>query len=378
MKFKKARYHKMICRIFLVLILIFPCLKSGSQILQDSTAIRIITDGMQNIYNLEFEQAEAAAGKLSRLYPGHPVIDLFNGMKVYWENFPLLPSSEARISFEIYMRKCIETTEKDPAPTPQYEAEYLLSNICARGLLLLFYADNDMSRDVIPLAAATYRPLMRSFDFTSTLADFYYFTGVYNYYRDAYPKVYPVYRTVAFMFPQGDMQLGLRQLEECGNRSVALRAEAYFILSWIRMNFETDFEKALPLSLHLVQQYPANPLYRICFVKNLLLLKKYDEAEDALIDFDNRSASLFYNSVAQVLYGLIQEKKYRDFEKARSHYTIGVSALAPFGAYGNEYAAYGYFGLSRIEAGSDHNPERRMFRRRASAMAEFKNITFDD
>jgi len=352
--------------------------ESKAQILKDRASIKILTDGMYNIYNLEFDKAETALKELAASYPGHPVLSLFNGMKIYWENFPILPSSPASLRFESEMKKCIGSSEMENYPSPEYEAEYLLANICARGLLLLFYADNDVSGEVMSMAKRTYRPLMRSFNFTSSCSDFYYFTGIYNYYRDAYPRVYPVYKTVAFMFPQGDMELGLLQLEKCGENSLALRAEAYFILSWIRMNFETDFKTALPYSQHLVDQYPSNPLYKVCYIKNLLLLRRYDEAENVIMKAGKADGNLFYKAVTLIFNGIIQEKKYRNNKLAQELYLKGIDKVSLFGAYGNEYAAYGYFGLSRIGEETADKHERKMNHRKAMDLVDFKKITFDE
>jgi hypothetical protein len=360
------------------IIICFHSIQLKAQILRDSQAIDILRNGMQKVYNLEFKEAESIYNTLSNLYPGHPVLSLFNGMKIYWENFPILSSSPASLRFESEMNKCIGSSEMEDYPSPEYEAEYLLANICARGLLLLFYADNDVSGEVMSLAKRTYRPLMRSFNFTSSCSDFYYFTGVYNYYRDAYPRVYPVYKTVAFMFPQGDMELGLLQLEKCGENSLALRAEAYFILFWIRMNFETDFKAALPYSRHLVDQYPSNPLYKVCYIKNLLLLQRYDEAEKVIMKTGKADGNSFYKAVTMIFNGIIQEKKYKDKNLARDLYSRGISDISAFGAYGNEYAAYGYFGLSRLGEGEADNHERRMNHRKAMDLVDFKKITFDE
>jgi len=362
---------------FAALICIYP-VESRAQILEDSAAIKIITDGMFNIYNLDFDKAETALKNLTESYPGHPVLSLFNGMKVYWQNFPLITSSSERIIFESEMRKCIDLSEKVDLPDPSYEADYLLANICARGFLLLFYADNDISGEVIPLVTRTYKPLMRSFDFTSSCTDFYYFTGVYNYYREAYPKVYPIYKTVVFMFPPGDMRLGLQQLELCGRTSVALRAEAFSILSWIKMNFETDFQAALTFSKRLTDQYPSNPLYKVYYIKNLLLLKRYDKAEEVIKNSGKEENNAFYLAVRDIFNGIIQEKKYRNNELAQEFYLKGIDKISVFGAYGNEYAAYGYFGLSRIGEESADKHERRMNHRKAVDLVDFKNITFDE
>ena len=110
----------------------------------------------------------------------------------YWENFPLLNTCPAKDSFEEDLRQCIKIAEKNSYP--EHEAEYLLANLCARGFLLMYYSDNNLVMEVIPLATSTYKYMRRSFDFTSVCTDLYYFTGVYNYYRDAYPKAYPVYK----------------------------------------------------------------------------------------------------------------------------------------------------------------------------------------
>lgn len=367
-----------ILKLCLALTILSDSAPMQAQILLDSTAIGIITRGMHDNYNIEFEEAGKAYDALSKLYPGHPVLHLFNGMKIYWENFPMLPSSTPRNTFEKEMRKCIELSDIDNCPTPEYEAEYLLSNICARGLLLLFYSDNDLSGEVIPLVTSSYRPLMRCFNFVSVCPDFYYFTGIYNYYREAYPIVYPVYKAVAFMFPSGDMEKGLQQLDNSSKHSMALRAEAISILSWIKMNFETNFSEALPYSKRLVVQYPSNPLYKVYYIKNLLLLKRYDEAEMIIMAKGKAEANQFYRAALNIFSGIIQEKKYNNNDLAVNLYQKGINELSVFGAYGNEYAAYAYFGLSRIGKESADNHERRMNHRKAMDLVDFKKIKFDD
>ncbi|MGA1977455.1 MAG: hypothetical protein ABSG89_06310 [Bacteroidales bacterium] len=91
----------------------------------------------------------------------------------------------------------------------------------------MFYADNDLIMEVIPLTTGTYQYLMRSFDFTSACTDLNYFTGLYNYYREAYPNAYLEYKPLAFLFPDGDMEIGLKQLQTAAINSVVLRAESY-------------------------------------------------------------------------------------------------------------------------------------------------------
>lgn len=361
-----------------IFIILSSSYSVNAQVLADSAAIKIITSGMQNIYNLEFDEAGEAYNSLTKMYPGHPVLNLFRGMKIYWENFPMDPSSKARKAFESELRTCIEISDKKNYPGPEYEAEYLLANICARGLLLLYLSENDQSGEVIPLVTSSYRPLINTFRFTESCPDFYYFTGVYNYYREAYPIVYPVYKAVAFMFPEGDMELGLKQLEECGERSMALRAEAFVMLSWIKMNFEKNYLQALPYSQRLAEQYPSNPLFRIYLTKNLLLLKKYDDAGRIALTDKTGTEGSFYNAVMEVFRGLIQEKKYRNLTSAAMHYRKGIDNLASFGPYAYEYVGYAYMGLSRISEARGNIRESKIYHRKGADLIDFKDITFND
>jgi hypothetical protein len=108
------------------IIICFHSIQLKAQILRDSQAIDILRNGMQKVYNLEFKEAESIYNTLSNLYPGHPVLSLFNGMKIYWENFPILSSSPASLRFESEMNKCIGSSEMEDYPSPEYEAEYLL------------------------------------------------------------------------------------------------------------------------------------------------------------------------------------------------------------------------------------------------------------
>jgi len=83
------------------------------------------------------------------------------------------------------LKTCIELSEK--TVEPDNEAEYLLIDLCSRGLLLEYYANNDLNMDIIPLAKETYHGIRLAFNITAFYSDFYFFTGLYNYYREAYP-----------------------------------------------------------------------------------------------------------------------------------------------------------------------------------------------
>jgi hypothetical protein len=338
--------------------------------------VNLIKRGIDYVYNFDFKNAERISAELNKLYPGQAVNFLFKGMMTYWKNYPLVTTSAAKESFEADMRKTIELCDsnKDPSTEP----ELLLVNLCARGLLLLFYTDNNLSFEVFPIASSTYQCIRRCFEFTSIYSDFYFFTGVYKYYREAYPEAHPIYKTLAFLFPKGSKVKGLEELGIVARNSIILKAEAYSFLTEIFLSFENNSRQATFYSKNLHKLYPANPAYLGSYIKNLLLIKQYDEAEKEIISslpFLNNS---FYNAQVMIFNGILQEKKYNNNKQAEQLYTKGIKDMSQFRSYGDEYAAYAYFGLSRISRINGDTYNENLYRKLALKIAVFKNITFDD
>jgi len=364
-------------RVIWIIPAILCCTFSLSgQVLKDTVAVKMIRSGIDDMYNLKFAEANEIFYKISRMYPGHPVNYLLHGLVSYWENYPLVPSSPARETFEDDMRECIRLSEEEPYSTDN-EAESLLANICSRGLLSLFYSDNDLVWNVIPLVTSTYKYLRKSFDFVNYCSDLYYFTGLYNYYREAYPKIHPVYKTLAGLFPPGDMVKGLTELSISAKEAIFLKAESYSMLTWIYTGYENDYKKASGYSKTLTDSYPENLYFRALHIKNLLLTGEYDNAESLIKTYRKDSVDSFFYGQAMIFNGIVLEKKYRNYKLAEQFYEEGINTISLYGKYGDEFCGYAYFGLSRI---CEHNGDkscRKTYRRKGSDLVSFKKINFD-
>jgi hypothetical protein len=294
---------------------------------------------------------------------------------IYWENYPLITSSLARQSYEKELKTCIAKCGRNKK---EDEPEILLANLCARGLLLLFYADNDLSKDVFPLATSTYKYIRRSFDYTYAYPDFYFFTGLYNYYREVYPEAHPIYKSLAFLFPKGDKEKGLNEMHIASTRAIVLKAESYSFLSSIYQSYENNFEQAYYVSKSLHELYPSNIEYEAELIKNMLLIKKYDEAENFIISFGSKNLNTYFQAQLSIFKGILREKKYHDNKVAEQNYFQGLRELTAYGEFGHEFAAYAYFGLSRICAASNDRHNQRSFQKKAMDLAHYKKINFND
>jgi hypothetical protein len=359
-------------------IILSSCLNltlTNAQILVDTSSLSLVKKGINFVYNQQFSNAREIYNRINNMYPEHPVVLFFRGMITFWENYPLIPNSPTRYSFEEDMHTCIELSKKNVEPA--YEAEYLLANLCARGILLTFYANNNLSSDVFPLTTSSYQYIRQSFDHTSDFSDFYFFTGLYNYYREVYPKVHPLYKPLALLFPKGDRIKGLLELQTSATNSVLLKAESYSILSWLFMNYENNYSQAFNYSKGLHELYPANLEYLAEYIKNLLLMKMYDDAENLIRSSGRGENNGYFKAQLSIFRGILEEKKYHDNKLSQEYYNMGIRDIAVFGVYGDEFAAYAYFGLSRISAFNGDKRFMKLYRKKANELADVKKNDFD-
>jgi hypothetical protein len=346
-----------------------------AQLLKDTTTLNLVKENIDYFYNNQFNKAREVYSRIVSLYPNHPIVFLLRGLATYYEDYPMLHTDTSHISFEEDMRQCIKLSENHE--NPDYEAEFLLADLCARGMLLSFYANNDLILEVTPLTISSYKYLRHAFDYTSACADLFYFTGVYKYYREAYPKIHPIYKSLALLFPSGNMDAGLKELQKAALNSIVLRAESYSMLSWTYLGFENKLPESLYYSRSLYLRYPGNELFLIAYTRNLLLMKNYDDAEKLISSVADNKRSKFFEAHLTILKGIVQEKKYLNYKLAQQYYNKGINEISVFGKYGNEFAAYAYFGLSRLSTGNDEKHTRKTYRKEAIKLADFKRINFD-
>jgi hypothetical protein len=356
-------------------LLVYFNIPLSGQILKDTCSLKLIKQGVDEIYNCQFDKANDVYGKLQSTYPGHPVLYLYRGMMTYWKYFPLTPSSHASQTFRNDMLTCIDLCEERRLLPG--EPEFLLADIGARGLLLTYFSDNDLKRKMIPMASKTYQDVMRSFDYTGLYADFYFVTGLYKYYRETYPIVHPVYQLIAKLFPEGNREEGLTELKIAAQNAIFLKAEAYSFLSGIFIGYENNYPAAYQYSKSLFEQYPLNNEFLAIYVKNLLLMKRYDEAEKMLSQ-NRDTENLWFQVQKTIFQAVIQEKKYHNLEQAESLYKTGIYDAGEFSDFANEYLSFSYFGLSRIMKVKREIRLSNSYHKKAIDLATSKEINFND
>jgi hypothetical protein len=358
---------------FFFMYLIMRILPLDAQVLNDTASLNLVKTTVDQIYSMRFPDAAETTNQLSKNHPEHPVNFLLRGMIIYWEGFPLLAGSEKSREFEKQMRLCISRSQEFE---PENEAEFLLTNLCARGSLLAFYAGNDLPSKAFSLGRTTYRHLRHAFKFTNTFPDFLFFTGLYNYYREAYAEAHPVYRPLMGFFPRGDREKGMLELRTAFRKSIFLKAEASTFLSSNYKYFENDFANASYFSKLIFNEFPGNIVYRINSIEDLILVQEYDDAQALISSASPGTVNRYYQAQIMILKAILAEKN-NDLNRAEEDYRNGIKIISEFRKYGDQYSAYAYFGLSRISALRKDNHNQRVYRRKALDLTNFDHVNFN-
>jgi hypothetical protein len=183
---------------------------------------------------------------------------------------------------------------------------------------------------------------------------------------------------LAFLFPKGDRTRGLEEMQTASRLSIMLKGETSSFLSYIYISFENDYQQAFIYSESRHLLYPANLAYLADYIKTLLLLKRYDDAEIIIGSSGGEVSNSYFQAQLSIFNGILQEKKYHDYAQAKKYYSKGIGDLSAFGYYGNEYTAYAFFGLSRISDIDNQKHNKKVYRKKALELTSYKKVNFDE
>jgi len=240
----------------LALVLIFQMNAYSKKLTYDS----LVTAGINQIYSIKFTEAEKTFQLLKKEYPKHPASRFFFAMIDWWK---IILSEENEEQDDIFYDKIEETVDfcdeiLDNDPNNVDALFFKGGAIGFRGRLSVmreswFSAAND-GREALPLVE-------HAFELDPNNVDVKLGFGIYNYLAAVIPEKYPVVKPVMIFFPEGNKELGLKQLKEAASSGKYSKYEARYILVTFFYYFENDMNSAVIYAKQLVDSFPNNPVF---------------------------------------------------------------------------------------------------------------------
>lgn len=320
-------------------------LKAQSTMLDDKEIQLCIIQGMEKMYNLEFEEAEKYFVQIKQKYPNHPAYDMVRSMSLTWDmmyNNSFKKRSEEGLKYiDNSLKQAAILLEKNPN-----DPEGVFFTLAGRSSLALYYAQTNQTIKSVNEARKAYYLIKKADELKDKLTDFYFPVGLYNYYVVQYPENHPVFKPFMFFFMKGDKKLGLKQLEYSGKHGVFSKTECTYYLGHIYLRYEENPHLAEIYTAPLIKKYPENIYFKINHCEALIGAKKYKEAEIIAYELYKKD-KIFSKIAASTYYGHLNERYFDRPEKAKIFYqqAIDLSKTCEFPTH--DFIGQCYAGLGR-------------------------------
>ncbi len=219
-----------------------------------------VNDGIKQIYNIKFTEAEKTFRSVMADYPEQPAGRFFLAMIDWWKIL-LDPDNESydEIFFqklEDVIYKCDQILDKNPKDV---DALFFKGgSIGFRGRLRAFRESwlkaADDGREALPIVeeAAALDP---------NNMDVQLGFGIYNYYADVIPNENPLIKPLMIFFPDGDKEKGIQQLKNTAFKGKFAKYEARYFLMTLYYRYENNAIIADEYAKLLCDDFPDNPVF---------------------------------------------------------------------------------------------------------------------
>jgi len=360
---------------FLIFFLLFGKLGAQDILLRRPELLKKIEAEISFTYGYEFGKAREIISELKKEIPGHPVLSLMEALNLFWENFPLTSEHPKSIDFlDLLEDACMKGSkmlEKDPE-----SLEGLFFELFPRALFSEFWADNGKPGKVFPYLNSLYQQTLKGMMVQDRFKEFYFTSGLYNYYIEAYPEKHPAYKPIKLLFQSGDKEKGLKQLMVCAEHAVYVKHEARSFLAYIYMNYEDNPVTASIYASGLYKEFPKNPLYVGRYAEILIYSNKLAVAEIIVHNLSKLPGE--FAKMEHHLYKALLDEKYRkNYELAYKEYQTALAMSSKYGDAGSVYNAIAWMGIGRYYKSKKNTAEANKYFRMAENVSSYNYIISD-
>lgn len=245
----------------------------------NQAARTLLTEGIDQIYDNQFMTAGVTLDQLEKVVPNHPAVDLLRGLSLYYQWFPARTDPKLK-------QRCRQQLEKAAKKAADWQKAQIKTDGAANSAvarpeaMFLYFTAKAMLAKIshlehelfatIRYAKNAYPYIQKGKACQQQYPDFYLSTGLYNFYREVYPQIHPVYKTVVWVMAPGDKEQGLSQLLLATQHALFVRTEAVLYLTHLLVDYENRPAEALPFLAQLIIKYPNNPYWRYKYGEGLL------------------------------------------------------------------------------------------------------------
>lgn len=255
-------------RLALALVLLFAAGTAQADqpaqpsVLDDPVFQETVQQGLKYLYDMDFAAADATFATLAGRHPGHPVVPFLQALIPWWA-IQLEPDDTSQdAAFVAAMDEVLDVCDRRLKADPQ-DIDALFFKTGAHAFRGRVHSDRrrwlKAARDG-QQALRSLRELRRR---EPENDDLYFGVGVFDYMVDVVPKRYRILRPFAALFPKGDRNRGLQELERAMTHGRFVPTETAYTLLQIHFIFEENFTESLRYANWLRERHPDNSIFHL-------------------------------------------------------------------------------------------------------------------
>lgn len=314
---------------------------------QSSKLSEMGTRGMEMVYNMKYNEANALFDEIIKLEPKNAYGYFLKSVCYFWmyQNYPQdenLKEKYKNITFEAVevAEEMLDKNEND------LNAMFYLGG--AYGNLGRYYVMDRSFAKAYWYGKKGKNYLLDVLQRNPKYYDAYLGLGTYHYYADVLPNVIKAF---SFLFGiQGDKELGIKELRLAISNSQNTKTESMIILGAIYTDMEKNYKKALPIFKELFEKYQDSKLAGMALARcywetdNYEMAKKQYRLMSNKIKGDKKYGAM-YNSYGYMLL----QKGFKDeaVEVFKKQVELFPNEANSYDSLGDAYKETGKLDLAR-------------------------------
>ncbi len=339
------------------------------KILEDTQTLEKIHHAIDSIYDLNFKAADRLIADLEPVLHDYPGLYLLKAFYVRWKYQPIKKDQQSFTMLEAYLNKGIELGEKMlDQDEENIEANFFL--MASHALLAELYVNNGMNFKALGQAKSAYNYIKVGFDYIEQYPEFYFSSGIYNYYREKYPEENPFYKSFIWFFRSGNKAEGLRMLKKGSELAVFTKIECYNYLFHIYLRYEDQPLNAIYYSEILKDKYPHNMYFLSNYIENSIRLSRFNGLYPHIVRLLESNKN-YYRYIGELFYAIYLEKAEQNLTDAIKHYNAADKLGNKESTRTPHFDSMLFLGLGRIYKRLGQEDKAKKYLKRSVKSAEY-------
>jgi hypothetical protein len=367
--------------VYRIILVLFLFLNSGSFLLAQPAANHILPDNattdivklaLDHTYNFEFDESKKYCDQIRKKYPQHPGPDFIMALNIYWEMYYNDSFKERSSVLLSYLLKSIALSKK-MLEKDEKDIEGVFFKLASECYLALYYSERNETSNSISYARKMYSSMKVAFTLKDKLNEFYFPSGVYNYYVVMYPQAHPVFKPFMFMFMSGNKDTGFKEMDYAWKNAVFCKMECAYHLCNIYLKYEGTPLLAYEYTKALHEKYPKNLFFAVRHTEVLLARGEYLEAEKIAHTLF-KSGKKYFVSISYVFYGMLYENFFKEPATSSMFFTKAIQSFKETVNPEADYLSFAYAGMARYYKQAGNKQLAKEYYVKCEDIAEYASV----